>query len=120
MLENESCLKMQVWAFDVSSFEIGVFNYLMNIDEKFVFVKSFDVVYVLIKYGLSLFLDDLEAMRGISTEILKFCRTHVQWLVLCPMSSFTSNDKFCVQWTILTPMTSFDVNVINVCFSCVN
>jgi len=29
------------------SFEIGVFDYLMNIDENFLFVKSFDVVYVL-------------------------------------------------------------------------
>ena len=30
------------------SFEIGVFNnYLMNIGENFLFVKSFDVVYIL-------------------------------------------------------------------------
>jgi len=42
----------------------------MNIGEKFLFVKSFVVVYVLelIENGLGLFWDDLEAMRGISTE----------------------------------------------------
>ena len=39
---------MEVWAFKVLSFEIGVFNnYLMNIGENFLFVKSFDVVYIL-------------------------------------------------------------------------
>ena len=39
-------LKMEVWAFEVLSFEIWVVVYLMNIDQRFLFVKSFDVVYV--------------------------------------------------------------------------
>ena len=38
---------MEVWAFEVLSFEIEIFDYLTNIDEKFLFAKSFDVVYVL-------------------------------------------------------------------------
>ena len=66
-------------------------------------MKSFDVAYVskLIKNDLGLFWDDLEVMRDNFTE-------------------FASNDQSCVQWPILSPMTSFDVDVINVCFPCVN
>ena len=58
LLENVSCLlKMEVWAFKVLNFEIGDFDYLMNIDENFRFVKGFDIVYVLelIENGLGLF-----------------------------------------------------------------
>ena len=50
------------------SFEIGVFDYLINIDEKFLFVKSFDFVCVLEliekDLGLGLFWNDLKTMRG--------------------------------------------------------
>ena len=40
------------------SFEIEVFDYLIDIEEKILFVKSFDVVYVLdlIETGLGFFL----------------------------------------------------------------
>jgi len=37
---------MKVWAFQVLSFEVEVFYYLMNIDENFLFVNIFYVVYV--------------------------------------------------------------------------
>jgi len=36
--------KMKVWAFEILSLEIWVVDYLMNIDQKFIFLKSFDVV----------------------------------------------------------------------------
>jgi len=35
---------LSIWDFE---FEIGVLDYLTNIDQKFLFVKSFDVIYVL-------------------------------------------------------------------------
>ena len=49
LLENACRLKMKVWACEILSFEFWNrgFDYFMNIDEKFLFVKSFDVVYVL-------------------------------------------------------------------------
>ena len=56
-----------MWGFE---FQIGILNYLMNIDEKFLFVKIFYVVYVfeLIGKSLGLFKEDLEAMRRNSIE----------------------------------------------------
>ena len=39
MLFNNGSLS--IWGFE---FEIGVLDYLMNIDEKFIFVKKFDVI----------------------------------------------------------------------------
>ena len=51
----------------------------MNIDEKFLFVKIFYVVYVfeLIGKSLGLFWDDLETLRGNSIKILRLCRIRV-------------------------------------------
>ena len=52
MLFNNGSLS--IWGFE---FEIGVLDYLMNIDEKFIFVKKFDVidVFELIEKDLGLF-----------------------------------------------------------------
>ena len=72
LLKNKS---LNIWGFD----------YLININGKLLFVKSFYIVYVLklIENGLSLFWDDLEAMRDNSIEF----QNYVQ---------FASNDQFCV------------------------
>ena len=87
------------------SFEIGVFDYLINNGEKFLFVKSFDVVYVLelIEKGLGLFWDDLKAREENlhNFEILQNSR---------PMISFISNDQFHVQYLVLRPMINFESN----------
>jgi len=67
MLFNNGSLS--IWGFE---FEIGVLDYLMNIDEKFIFVKKFDVidVFELIEKDLGLFWDYLEVMRDNYTKIL--------------------------------------------------
>lgn len=87
--ENELCLKMEVWAFEVLSFEIEIFDYLTNIDEKFLFAKSFDVVYVLelIENGLGLFWDDLGSHDRQFYRIWNF-------------TEFTTNDQLVVQWLV--------------------
>jgi len=56
---------MKVWTFEVLSFQIKNFDYLKNIDEKFLFIKSFDFVYVLklIQKDVGLLQDDLKVMR---------------------------------------------------------
>jgi len=57
--------KMEVLAFEVFNFEVWIVDYLMSIDEKFLSVNSFCVVYVfeLIDKSWSLFWDDLERKR---------------------------------------------------------
>ena len=54
LLKNGS---FSIWDFEV--LKLGFFYYLMNIDEKFPFIKSFDIVYVLklIEKSLGLFLE---------------------------------------------------------------
>ena len=88
----------------------------MDIDEKSLFVKSFDVVYILelIENGLDFFWNDLEAMRGNSIEFQKFYKICVQWpsIVQCPILNPMIIFKF--------KKSVFDVDVIYVHFSCVN
>ena len=69
----------------------------MNIDEKFLFVKSFDVVYVLdlIETGLGFFLGWFGSHEKQFYIILKFYKIRIHWLVLHPV-------------TILSPMTNFE------------
>ena len=129
LLENESrCLKRKVWVFEVLSFEIRVFDYLTNIDEKFLFVKSF--CYCLCiginRKGYDFVLGWFGSHERKLYKILKFYRICVQWLVSLPLTSFTSTDQFQVhwqfhiQWLVLHPLTSFVVDVIYVHFHWVN
>jgi len=47
--------------------------------------------------SLSLFWDDLEAIRDNSTKNLKFYLIRVQWLFLHSVTIFTFGDHFCIQ-----------------------
>ena len=96
LLENESyCLKM-VWAYGVLSFRNWGFDYLMNIDEEFLFVKSFDIVYILelIENGLCLFWDGLKGVECNSTKFWNSTNFVSNDHHLHPMTSFESSNQF--------------------------
>jgi len=94
---------MEVWAFEVLSFEIWVVVYLMNIDQKFLFVKIFNVAYVFGIDGKGFGF----VLGWFGSHERQFDRKFEIMQNLRPMTIFTSNDHFRVQWSMSPPVTIF-------------
>ena len=102
-------LKMEVWEHLRLSFKFGLLfiwwilvksSYLWSVLMLFMYLE-------LMRNSLSLFWDDLEALRGNFAEILKFCRIRIQWLFSRPVLCPTSSDYFHAQCHIQCLVTIF-------------
>ena len=110
LLENESCVNIKsfsIWGFEFWNWGFWLFDEYWP---KVLICKGF-WCYLCIqidRIGFKFVLGWFGSHERQFYRISKFFKIHVDWLVSRLMTSFVSNDPFCIQWLVLNSVTNFE------------